>query len=34
MLKSQKELTSERSPKARVVQLGGREIVNEGLHLN
>src|SRR5450631_3939592 len=34
MLKSQKERTSERSPKARVVQLGGREIVTEGLHLN
>jgi len=34
MLKSQKERTSERSPKAPVVQLGGREIVTEGLHLN
>src|ERR1700719_3337600 len=34
MLKNQNERTSERSPKARVVQLGGREIVTEGLHLN
>src|ERR1700704_1490185 len=34
MLKSQNERTSERSSKARVVQLGGREIVTEGLHLN
>src|SRR6478735_9893007 len=25
---------SERTPKARVVQLGGREIITEGLHLN
>src|SRR3979490_295796 len=33
-LKSQNERTSERSSKARVVQLGGREIVTEGLHLN
>jgi hypothetical protein len=31
MLKSQNERTSERSSKARVVQLGGREIVTEGL---
>jgi inward rectifier potassium channel len=30
MVKSQ----SERTPKARVVQLGGREIITEGLHLN
>src|SRR6202163_3198553 len=34
MAKSQNERTSERSPKARVGQLGGREIVTEGLHLN
>src|SRR5712672_2276454 len=34
MLKSQNERTSERSSKARIVQLGGREIVTEGLHLN
>src|ERR1700681_4627052 len=34
MAKSQKERTSERSPKAPVVQLGGREIVTEGLHLS
>src|ERR1700681_4000722 len=34
MAKSQNERTSERSSKARVVQLGGREIVTEGLHLN
>src|ERR1700736_2600697 len=34
MVKSQNERTSERSSKARVVQLGGREIVTEGLHLN
>src|SRR3982075_4655382 len=33
MVKSQSERT-ERSSKARVVQLGGREIVTEGLHLN
>src|SRR5216683_254160 len=34
MAKSENERTSERSSKARVVQLGGREIVTEGLHLN
>ena len=34
MAKSRNERTSERSSKARVVQLGGREIVTEGLHLN
>src|ERR1700674_2277395 len=34
MVKSPNERTSERSSKARVVQLGGREIVTEGLHLN
>src|SRR3981081_2251247 len=34
MLKSQNERTSERSSKARVVQLGDREVVTEGLHLN
>src|SRR5882762_4166301 len=34
MLKSQNERTSERMSKARVVRLGGREIVTEGLHLN
>src|SRR6266436_7890331 len=33
MVKSQSERT-ERSSKARVVQLGGREIITEGLHLN
>src|SRR5258707_416318 len=34
MLKSQNDRTSERTSTARIVRLGGREIITEGLHLN
>src|ERR1700704_4527861 len=34
MLKSQNERTSERTAKTRIVQLGGREVITEGLQLN